>query len=200
MDPAALRRYRRGYPVQYRAGMLMAAAAQRNRQMGKIAAHPPAPFEHVARRLGGVGVLIAEGDAVMHENTWCLAPTPQPRGVPPNNDQAVSDSRSVSRIAAAEQEQQQSPAGRSAIAHSSADGATASVSPLSRTIASVDKVSRPAGATIRLQILPKLSRYSPIGIGGSATIGSGLTRSDAREGCTRKVSTIAVGCGDSYVT
>ena len=49
------------------------------------------------------------------------------------------------------------------------------------------------------QILPNLSRYSPIGIGGSAAIGSGVTKSEAREGCTRKVSTIAVGCALGYL-
>jgi hypothetical protein len=46
-------------------------------------------------------------------------------------------------------------------------------------------------------MLAKLSRYSPIGIGGSVTIGSGVARSPARDGWTRKVNTIAVGCGDS---
>ena len=59
-------------------------------------------------------------------------------------------------------------------------------------------VSRPGGATMRVQVLPKPSRYAEDGTGGSKAMDPGARKSAAREGWTLSISTMGVGWGQSY--
>ena len=74
---------------------------------------------------------------------------------------------------------------------------TLSVSDIFRTRKSDVIVSRPAGAWITWQILPKPSQYSFAGTEGSSCIRSGVMRSRRRLGWTLNVRIIGVGCGQS---
>ncbi len=79
-----------------------------------------------------------------------------------------------------------------------ASDATASARPLSRTTASVEIRTTPGGAKIRVQRLPKRSRYSEIGTDGLTTISSGLSRSRLRESWMRSIMITGVALGKSY--
>src|SRR5271165_3326429 len=57
------------------------AAAQGDGQMGKVAAHALALYEHVERRLGRVRVLVAKADMVVHKIADRLDPSPAAWGV-----------------------------------------------------------------------------------------------------------------------
>jgi hypothetical protein len=93
---------------------------------------------------------------VVHKIADRLDPPPAAWGVA---EQRPGGFREQVRLAIPAAEQEQQGIGRQIAdrALAGTDGTTTSVSPVSRTIASVDKIRRPAGATIRLQILPKLS-------------------------------------------
>jgi hypothetical protein len=87
--------------------------------------------------------------------------------------------------------------GRSSTACCSASAATGSGWPLSRITKSVRSVIRPAGATRRVQMLPKVSTYCRTGTFGSVITSSGVSRSPSRSGRTLSMSIIGVGAGQS---
>ncbi len=65
--------------------------------------------------------------------------------------------------------------------------------PLSATRKSAEKVMRPGGAISRWQTLPKLSRYSRVGVQGETCRVCGVMRSGKRSGLTLNIRIIGVG-------
>src|SRR4029434_6172217 len=104
----------------------------------------------------GARVLVAKCDMPVDVVADCLD-APHPVGELPNSCQAVSDRRSVSQYRLPNRNSRVS-SGSSSTGVCLATETTTSGCPVSFTSASVDNLTRPLGATIRLHQLPKLSR------------------------------------------
>ncbi len=73
--------------------------------MGEVAAHAPALVEHVERRLGGVRVLVTEGDVGVDKIADRLHPPPAARGIAKQRPGGFREQVGLA-IPAAEQKQQ----------------------------------------------------------------------------------------------
>ena len=132
------------------------AAAEGNGQMRVVAANAVALYVCCVRSSGGAGVLVAEGHVVVHEIADGLHPRPAERRMSEEAPRLAGKPIGLT-VATAKQEQQ-------GLRGQVLDLVLQSVQvdridpPGSRTMASVPRLKRPAGATSRLHQFPKLSR------------------------------------------
>ena len=132
------------------------AAAQRDREVGEVAADAAPLGMRIPGGLGRAGMLVAEFDAIMDVIADRLHQRPALRNLPEQRPRLVSISGRSRNSGCRADRSEHSPAGLQA--HAAPPAArSSSGSPLSRIRKSADIVRRPAGARITWQKLPKMS-------------------------------------------